>query len=92
MVVMMMADSDKPVTFRVTERCGSLSSYQCGNGGGVHWSVARGHQHRLQNNRRKRVIVQGMQKGTGEEQWLPIGLILRVLHIHLSMPVIAETC
>lgn len=55
------------VTFRATERHGSLCSYQCGNSGGVHWSVSCRHQHRLQNNRRESVIVQGMRMGTGEE-------------------------
>lgn len=52
------------VTLRVTARHKSLCSYQCGNSGGVHWSVSRRHQHRLQNNRRERVIVHGMRMGT----------------------------
>lgn len=47
----------------------SLRSYQCGNSGGVHWSVSRRHQHRLQNSRRQRVIVRSMQPRSGEEHW-----------------------
>lgn len=75
------------VTFGVTERHGSLCSYQCGNSRGVHWSVSRRHQHRLQNNRRERVIVQSMQMGTGEEQRAPLCAFVCFLfhqrgHIH----------
>lgn len=74
------------VTFGVTERH-SLCSYQCGNGGGVHWSVSCRHQHRLQNNRRERVIVQSMQMGTGEEQEITLCVFVSFFlhqrgHIH----------
>lgn len=71
----------KLVTLRVTARRRSLCSYQCGNSGGVHWSVSRRHQHRLQNNRRKRVIVHGMRMGTGGRTVGTTLFILLFVHV-----------